>query len=49
VIAIFVLPLVMDPKWATTIGFAMLFFMGLMGFLIGRSKDAQDDLRKLLR
>lgn len=49
VIAIFVLPLVMDPKWATLTGFVLLFFLGLMGFLVGRSKDAQDDLRKLVR
>jgi len=49
VIAIFVLPLVMDPDWATKVGFGMLFFMGLMGFMIGRSKDAQDDLKNLVR
>jgi VIT1/CCC1 family predicted Fe2+/Mn2+ transporter len=49
VIAIFVLPLVTDAEWATTVGFVLLFFMAVMGFLVGRSKDAQDDLRKLVR
>jgi VIT1/CCC1 family predicted Fe2+/Mn2+ transporter len=49
VITIFVLPLVTDAEWATTVGFVLLFFIALMGFLVGRSKDAQDDLRKLVR
>jgi VIT1/CCC1 family predicted Fe2+/Mn2+ transporter len=49
VIAIFVLPLVTDAEWATTVGFVLLFFLGVMGFLVGRSKDAQDDLRNLVR
>ena len=49
VIAILVLPLVTDAEWASTVGFVILFFMVLMGFLVGRSKDAQDDLRKLVR
>jgi VIT1/CCC1 family predicted Fe2+/Mn2+ transporter len=49
VIAIFILPLVMDSKWATITGFGILFFIGFMGFLVGRSKDAQDDLRNLVR
>jgi hypothetical protein len=49
VIAVIVLPLVMDPSLATVAGFAVLGFLVLMGFLIGRARDAQDDLTDLLR
>jgi len=49
VIAIVVLPLVMDPILATWVGFGLLGFLVLMGFFIGRSKDAQDDVADLLR
>jgi hypothetical protein len=49
VTAIVVLPLIMDPNLATWVGFGLLAFLVLMGFLIGRSKDAQDDVADLVR
>ena len=48
-IAIVILPLVMDPELATWVGFGLLAFLVLMGFLVGRSKDAQDDIADLVR
>lgn len=48
-IAVIVLPLFMDPKLAVVVGLVVLGFLALMGFLIGRARDAQDDVADLLR
>ncbi len=49
VIAVIVLPLFMDPTQGTALGFALLGFMALIGFLVGRARDAQDDIKDLIR
>ena len=49
VVAVIVLPLVTDSKLATVIGLALLVFLALIGFLVGRARDTQDDVRDLLR
>jgi hypothetical protein len=49
VIAVIVLPLFMDPTHGTLLGFGLLGFMALMGFLVGRARDARDDIIDLIR
>ena len=49
VIAVIVLPLIMDPTQGTVLGFGLMGFIALMGFLVGRARDAMDDITDLIR
>ena len=49
VIAILILPLFMDPTSAVVVGMIVLVFAAIMGFLVGRARDARDDIQDLLR